>query len=73
MDIVDGSSRCVEMTQGDANKNISREQMGCLVSIFQLGLVCSAETPQERINIEQVLQGTDNSQRQVSKLIGIHC
>lgn len=52
MDIVDGSALCVEMTVGGANKNISSEQIKCLVSIFQLGLACSAETPQERINME---------------------
>lgn len=54
MDIVDGSALCGEMTGEDANKNISSEQIKCLVSIFQLGLACSAETPQERINMEQV-------------------
>ncbi|KAH0762959.1 hypothetical protein KY290_019032 [Solanum tuberosum] len=54
MDIVDGSALCGEMTGEDANKNISSEQIKCLVSIFQLRLACSAETPQERINMEQV-------------------
>lgn len=54
MDIVDGFALCGEMTGEDANKNISSEQIKCLVSIFQLGLACSAETPQERINMEQV-------------------
>lgn len=52
--IIDGSALCGEMTEGDANKNISSEQIECLVSIFQLGLACSAETPQtpqERIII----------------------
>ncbi|WMV54201.1 hypothetical protein MTR67_047586 [Solanum verrucosum] len=54
MDIVDGSALCGEMTGEDANKNISSEHIKCLVSTFQLGLACSAETPQERINMEQV-------------------
>lgn len=54
MDIVDGSALCGEITGGDANNNMSSEQIKCLVSIFQLGLACSAETPQERINMEQV-------------------
>ncbi|KAH0745894.1 hypothetical protein KY285_007551 [Solanum tuberosum] len=52
MDIVDGSALCGEMTGEDANKNISSEQIKCLVSIFQLGLACLAETPQERTNME---------------------
>ncbi|CAN4086565.1 unnamed protein product [Withania somnifera] len=42
------------MTGGDANKSMNSEQIKCLVSIFQLGLACSAETPQERFNMEQV-------------------
>ncbi|KAG5575677.1 hypothetical protein H5410_055811, partial [Solanum commersonii] len=54
MDIVDGSALCGQMTGEDANKNISSEHIKCLVSTFQLGLACSAETPQERINMEQV-------------------
>ncbi|KAK4735809.1 hypothetical protein R3W88_010070 [Solanum pinnatisectum] len=54
MDIVHGSALCGEMTGEDANRNISSEQIKYLVSIFQLGQACSAETPQERINMEQV-------------------
>lgn len=72
MDIVDGSALCGEITEGDANKNICSEQIDCLVSVFQLGLACSEETPQEIISLLG-LQGIDNNQKQIPKVKGMHC
>ncbi|XP_016566680.2 probable LRR receptor-like serine/threonine-protein kinase At3g47570 [Capsicum annuum] len=54
MDIVDGSDLYGEMTGGNAYEIISSEQIKCVVNILQLGLACSAETPEERINMEHV-------------------
>ncbi|XP_059660853.1 putative receptor-like protein kinase At3g47110 [Cornus florida] len=60
MEIIDQSALYKEVA-GEANKRVSSwsdlrsEQIECLVSVFQIGVVCSAESPRDRLNMRRVV------------------
>ena len=70
MEIVDQSSLHNEV-EGEATNStlcwigLRNEQIGCLIYVLQIGVACSAELPQDRMN-EASLKGTAFNQGQLS-------
>ncbi|KAA8517945.1 hypothetical protein F0562_015419 [Nyssa sinensis] len=59
MELVDQSTLYKEVVGENTSRvecwnDLESEQIECLVSVFQIGAVCSAESPQDRMNMRQV-------------------
>lgn len=56
LEIVDQSLLSEEETnEGALESNGIREQIECLVSVLEVGLVCSEENPRDRMKMEEVI------------------
>ena len=60
MDIVD--TKLFSETDGEENMYVPENVYNCLVSVIQCGLLCSKESPNERISIKDVTKELNSAQ-----------
>jgi serine/threonine protein kinase len=63
MDIVD--SRLFSQTDEEDNPHVPENVYDCLVSVLQCGILCSKESPKERISIKDVLKELDSARKKL--------
>ncbi|XP_078150819.1 uncharacterized protein LOC144546169 [Carex rostrata] len=63
MDIVD--PKLFSKTDGEENLYVSENVYNCLVSVIQCGLLCSKESPKERISIKDLIKELNSARTKV--------
>jgi serine/threonine protein kinase len=65
MDMVDSKLFAQTDGHGDDNPHAFENVYDCLVSILRCGILCSKESPKERISIKDVLKELDSARKKL--------